>query len=350
VASHRRPKNPSRTRVTVLTAAAATAVAITANAQSAQAAPQPTTASLKAQIAQLNTAADTAIQKYDGAQQQQQELQAQVTTLQNQVARQQAALNAKSASLGAVAAAQYRSGTVDASMQLLLAADPTDYLDQASTLAQLNSSQASELSQYKAQQATLDTEKSQAEAKLTALDSVSNDLAAAKATAQTKLAAAQALLNTLTAAQQQAVTGGGGSGAVGSPGGADYGPTADLGSSAPGDALEARAFAAAQTRIGKPYVLGATGPDEFDCSGLMMWAYAQAGEDITRTTYSQINEGTPVNSVADLQVGDLIFFNGDAHVGMYAGNGIVLHAPHPGAVVRYEELATVGSIYAMRHF
>ncbi|WP_042458663.1 C40 family peptidase, partial [Streptacidiphilus jiangxiensis] len=121
------------------------------------------------------------------------------------------------------------------------------------------------------------------------------------------------------------------------------------GSSKAGDSVEAAAFAAAQTRLGLPYVYGATGPDSFDCSGLMQWAYAQAGVSLGRTTYDQINDGTPVNSTADLQVGDLIFFNNDSHVGMYAGNGMVLHAPHTGTVVKYERLDWIGSIYAMRH-
>jgi cell wall-associated NlpC family hydrolase len=98
-----------------------------------------------------------------------------------------------------------------------------------------------------------------------------------------------------------------------------------------------------------PYVYGATGPDSFDCSGLTQWAYAQAGVSLGRTTYDQINDGTPVASTADLQVGDLVFFNSDSHVGIYAGNGMVLHAPHTGTVVKYERMDWIGSIYAMRH-
>jgi cell wall-associated NlpC family hydrolase len=112
--------------------------------------------------------------------------------------------------------------------------------------------------------------------------------------------------------------------------------------------VEAAAFAAAQTKLGDAYVYGATGPNTFDCSGLTQWAYAQAGVSIGRTTYDQINAGTAV-SRANLQVGDLVFFNGDSHVGIYAGNNTVLHAPHTGTVVKYESIDTIGSIYAMRH-
>ena len=115
-----------------------------------------------------------------------------------------------------------------------------------------------------------------------------------------------------------------------------------------GDSVEATAFAAAQTKLGDAYVYGATGPNTFDCSGLTQWAYAQAGVAIGRTTYDQIDAGTAVTR-ANLQVGDLVFFNGDSHVGIYAGNNTVLHAPHTGTVVKYESIDTIGTIYAMRH-
>ena len=352
MASHRRPKSPSRTRITVLTAAAATAVAIGANAQSAQAAPQPTTASLKAQVDQLNTAADAAVQKYDAAQEQQQQLQAQVSSLENEVARQQAAVTARESSLGATAAAQYREGTIDPSVQLFLSSDPTDFLNQASMAQQVNSNQVSTLADLQTQQATLNSEKAEAETKLKALDATSEQLAAAKAQVQQKLAAAQARLNSFTAAQRAALQAAMNAPATGHSGGGSssgFGSTADLGHASAGDSVEAAAFAAAQTRIGDTYIYGDDGPTTFDCSGLMMWAYAKAGVNIGRTTYDQIDQGTPVASVADLQVGDLVFFNDDSHVGMYAGNGMLLHAPHPGAEVRYESLSTVGTIYAMRH-
>ena len=106
------------------------------------------------------------------------------------------------------------------------------------------------------------------------------------------------------------------------------------------------AFAAGQTKIGTPYVYGATGPSSFDCSGFTSWAYAQAGVSIPRTSESQANIGTRIYSQSDLQVGDLVFFFGDIHhVGLYAGNGQVLHAPRTGTVVRYESMSTIGGAF-----
>jgi peptidoglycan DL-endopeptidase CwlO len=93
-----------------------------------------------------------------------------------------------------------------------------------------------------------------------------------------------------------------------------------------------------------PYVWGATGPDSFDCSGLTQWAYAPAGISLPRTTYAQASVGTRL-SPGQLQPGDLVFFFGDLHhVGLYAGNNMVLHAPHTGADVRYESISTIGPV------
>lgn len=91
--------------------------------------------------------------------------------------------------------------------------------------------------------------------------------------------------------------------------------------------------------IGRPYVFGATGPDTFDCSGFTSYVYRNAvGREITRTTYTQINQGRPV-SRDQLQPGDLVFTNGLEHVGIYVGGGQMIHAARPGVGV------IVGPIY-----
>lgn len=94
-----------------------------------------------------------------------------------------------------------------------------------------------------------------------------------------------------------------------------------------------RAANLALAQIGKPYVWGATGPSSFDCSGLTQWAYHQVGVNLPRTTYAQDGVGTQV-SESNLQVGDLVFFYGGDHVGIYVGNGNVVHAPQPGESVK----------------
>ncbi|MFD4469308.1 C40 family peptidase [Rhodococcus sp. NPDC058505] len=93
------------------------------------------------------------------------------------------------------------------------------------------------------------------------------------------------------------------------------------------------ALDAALSKLGAPYVWGATGPNSFDCSGLVQWAYRQAGVSVPRTTHDQVNAGSPVGR-GDLQPGDVVLFSGAEHVGLYAGDGTVVHAPTTGQPVK----------------
>lgn len=95
----------------------------------------------------------------------------------------------------------------------------------------------------------------------------------------------------------------------------------------------AKILKAARSRIGDPYVWGASGPNAFDCSGLVMWAHEQLGIKIPRTSQDQINGGHHI-ARKNLQPGDIIAFYGNAsHVGVYAGNNRVVHAPYAGQSV-----------------
>ncbi|MET0702847.1 MAG: C40 family peptidase [Mycobacterium sp.] len=102
------------------------------------------------------------------------------------------------------------------------------------------------------------------------------------------------------------------------------------------------AVRAALSRLGRPYVWGATGPNQFDCSGLVQWAYHQAGIRLDRTTYDQINDGVPVPR-SQIRPGDLVFPH-SGHVQMAIGNGMVVEAPHAGATVRISPLGTAIAI------
>ncbi|WP_242613900.1 NlpC/P60 family protein [Actinomadura roseirufa] len=106
-----------------------------------------------------------------------------------------------------------------------------------------------------------------------------------------------------------------------------------------GTGKAAQALRYAMTKIGRPYVWGAAGPTTFDCSGLTMWAYKQVGINLPHYTGSQWNAGTRV-SESELQPGDLVFFHSDLHhMGMYVGDGKMLHAPHTGDVVKIAPMA-----------
>jgi len=109
---------------------------------------------------------------------------------------------------------------------------------------------------------------------------------------------------------------------------------------APIMSLGEQAFKAAEAKLGAPYVYGAAGPDAFDCSGLVQWAYKQAGLNLPRTSYDQAAAGTPV-SRDNLQVGDVISFYGGSHSGIYAGNGNVIHASTAGQPVKIAPVSSM---------
>jgi cell wall-associated NlpC family hydrolase/predicted esterase len=115
---------------------------------------------------------------------------------------------------------------------------------------------------------------------------------------------------------------------------------------APPNPQQAAAVGYALAQLGKPYVYGATGPDSFDCSGLMLRAWHAAGVSIPRTSGAQSRSGAPVAGIADLQPGDLIFIPGSdgtasdpGHVGMYIGNDQLVNASEPGVPIRLDTVA-----------
>ncbi|MBU3059974.1 C40 family peptidase [Nocardia sp. NEAU-G5] len=94
------------------------------------------------------------------------------------------------------------------------------------------------------------------------------------------------------------------------------------------------ALDAAKSKLGAEYIWGASGPSNFDCSGLVQWAYKQAGINLPRTSFEQSHVGKPV-ALKDLQPGDLLVTEGGGHVQMYAGDGKVIQAPQSGETVSY---------------
>ncbi|MGW6460635.1 NlpC/P60 family protein [Streptomyces sp. NPDC055078] len=340
MASHRRPKQPSRTRVTVLTATAAAAVAMTA--QTAQADPKPSKSEVKEKVDKLYEEAEKATEKFNGAKEQQNKLQKQVDALQDKVARGQDELNTLRDNLGSVASAQYRSGGMDPSLQLLLSSDPDSYLDKASALDQIGTKQTEAIDEIQAKQRTLAQQRKEAQSKLGDLADTRKELGTKKREVQTKLGQAQKLLNSLSAKERAAVK-------AEDTRANRASERADLGKPKPGSQRASSAFGAAQSKIGTPYVYGASGPNSFDCSGLTSWAFSQAGVSIPRTSQAQAGIGTRISSQSDLKQGDLVFFYGDLHhVGFYAGNGQVLHAPRTGAVVRYESINNMPYQFGVR--
>lgn len=113
-----------------------------------------------------------------------------------------------------------------------------------------------------------------------------------------------------------------------------------------------KAVQLAKSKLGCKYVWGATGPNTFDCSGLMYWIAKQLGKSIPRTSKEQSRSGTPV-SKANLLPGDLVFFankNGVHHVGMFIGNNQFIHSPQTGDVVKVSKLSSRKDFYNARRY
>ncbi|GAB2839859.1 C40 family peptidase [Streptomyces deserti] len=290
----------------------------------AQAAPLDDT---RAEVDRLHEEAEKATEAYNKADERTDALRERVGTAQDRIARQQERINTMRDSLGSLAGAQYRSGGIDPSLALLFSDDPDDYLDKASVLGRINAHQAGELNDLQAAMRELAQERAEASRTLRELEKSRKAVAVHKKTVERKLAQARQLLNSLPDEARAAYDRATRSGRADLPG---------LGAVAPASGRAAAAIAAARSALGKPYVWGANGPSGFDCSGLMQWSYAQAGVWLPRTSQAQRYAGRQV-PLSEAQPGDLVIYRSDAsHVGMYMGNGQVIHAPYPGAPVRYD--------------
>ncbi|TDD80622.1 hypothetical protein E1293_20355 [Actinomadura darangshiensis] len=224
-----------------------------------------------------------------------------------------------------MAATAYKNGDSTDVTGFVGSADPQGVLDQAAVFSHLSHERSSQLTQFLATAQRLRREQSQAKTAYDEVKSKQSELKKQKQDLDKKVKKQESTVRKL----------GGGSSGGGSIGGTYNGP-------ASGSARAALNFAFAQK--GKPYSYGATGPGSYDCSGLTMKAWAAAGVNITRTTNSQY-AATKRVSKGDLQPGDLVFFSGLGHVGMYIGNGQMIHAPHTGDVVKISSVDGHGSYY-----
>lgn len=377
MASHRKSR-PSATRVAgirtpALATAALTSVALLS--QTANAAPhedgKPSLEEVEKKVDALYRQAESATEKYNAAKERTGKQRKQVDTLLDDVAERTDRLNKAREELGSFAAAQYRTGAAAPDTSTFLLADsPQDYFDQTQLMNRLTSRQKGAVDDYATQQSATMAKRQEAARSLETLTETQDDLRTAKSTVQTKLASARELLSQLTAqekarlaeiekkqqaeaarkaaelAKQQAQAAQQrGSSSTSSSGGSSSssGSASDSASGSSYGTKAAKAIAFARAQIGKPYVWGATGPGSYDCSGLSQAAWKAAGVSLPRTTYDQVNAGTTV-PLADALPGDLVFFYDDvSHVGVYIGNGMMIHAPKPGAYVREESVYYAGS-------
>lgn len=340
MAAHRRPRqrplsgSTVRTAATLALAGAATATGFDGTGH---ATPQLTPEQVRAKVDQLYQEAEAAAERYNGAKEKADTAQERLKTLGDEAARRQERLNAARDALGSIAAAQYREGGIDPAVRLVLSADPQRYLDGAEFAERAGTRQAAAVAHVRDQLREIEQLRETAHVELTTLRSRQAELRRQKRTVTGKLDEARRLLSRLSPEQRAAI---GRSDEAGHASRAAAGARDALGaagSPGPVTAPNSRAAAAvayAYRKLGSPYVWGATGPDAFDCSGLVQAAYRSAGISLPRTTYAQIDAGRRVPR-SELLPGDLVFFySGISHVGIYVGNGQMIHAPNPSAPVR----------------
>ncbi|MEU0103168.1 C40 family peptidase [Streptomyces sp. NPDC006267] len=385
LASHRKPRAKVRTAspaVGLTTAALASVTLLSPqSATAAPAEPKPAIEEVRKKVDALYRQAGAATQEYNRAKAASASQQTKVDALLSDVAKRTEKINEARRALGSYAAAQYRSGGITPTATFFLADDPQGYFDQSRLMDLATERQQRAVTEFGTQQAAAAKKRAEAAKSLETLTGTQATLASSKKDVQTKLTEARGLLSRLTAeekarlaelerekeaeakekaaklaarqaaeakeraaaeekAREEAADDSGG---TGSGSGTDTGPGTGTGtgtgSGYAAKAEEVLAFARAQ--IGKPYVWGASGPSSYDCSGLTQAAWRAAGVTLPRTTWDQVEVGTRV-ATSDLLPGDLVFFYDDiSHVGVYKGDGMMIHAPKPGANVREE------SIYSM---
>ncbi|MEU9451197.1 NlpC/P60 family protein [Streptomyces sp. NPDC048277] len=304
----------------------------------------------------LYRAAEVATEAYDAADEKAAEQEKRLTSLHKDLARSEGRLADLHDLAGAAARTQYRGGNLDSTgLQLLLGDHPEHALDDAAQARQALRSLVNVSESQKTARAELSRQTDAAAQKLRELRTSRAEKAEAKGKIEKKIAEAEQIEAGLKKEQtrklaqlekdqaQQAKakwadSGYGGGTSTGT--GAGDGRT-----KASGAAGKAVDFALAQ--IGKPYVWGAVGPSSYDCSGLTSTAWAAAGHPIPRTSQAQWQGLTRVG-LSSVQPGDLIIYYDATHVGMYIGDGMIVHAPRPGRTVTTAPAASMPILGVVR--
>jgi len=292
--------------------------------------PKPDLTTLVSQAKQLEFQINALSEQYDGLRLQLTRAQADAKIAEAAASRGATALAVGQQAIAQLAAENYMNSGLDPTLQALTIGNPAQFLGQASAIAELDQSTGARVN-------TLSSEENQALRDKETADQQITAVQALEAQMNVKQKAIQAKIDVVnSAAMKQAM-------AVFTRTGQYPNisiPTANT--------VGAQALQAAITREGDPYVWGAAGPSAFDCSGLVVWAYAQEGISLPHYTGSLWNSGVHV-ARADLEPGDLVFFFADiSHVGIYIGNGLMIDAPDFGQDVEVQAVYWSSYVGAVR--
>ncbi len=230
----------------------------------------------------------------------------------------------------------YQGQNLSAVGQVVVSDDPSAFLAQMSTLSAYDGLQDQLFDTYSTEVKALDIRRQATAAQAAELAAVEEELAEEKATIDEKVEEAESLLSRLETEARQAVVS------------RDASRTGTAPVSVPASGRAAAAVQYALAQVGKRYVYGAAGPSAFDCSGLTMMAWRQAGVSLPHSSSAQYGGGTKVSTSA-LQPGDLVYYYSPiSHVGIYIGNGQIVHAANPSTGVQITGVRSMPLVGATR--
>jgi cell wall-associated NlpC family hydrolase len=296
----------------------------------APAEPMPSLQSLIAQAKTLSNQINSLNQQYDGLRIQLAQARTEVTVAQRTYQEDLAQLGAGKLAVGQLAAQSYMNGGMDSPFALLTSSSPQTLIGRAAFMQELQQENGDRVSLIAEAVAAAQRARETAEQQSRRAAQLSAQMAVKRRQAQAKIN----ILNSAVFKKAMNIFS-----RTGSYPNISI-PTANT--------IGAQALRYALSRRGDVYVWGGSGPGVFDCSGLVMWAYAQVGISLPHYTGAQWNMGIHV-SRSQLQPGDLVFFYADvSHVGMYIGNGLMVDAPDFGEVVQVQPVMWAYYVGAVR--
>lgn len=302
-------------------AVAVTLAAVAAVSIPGVASADPSPAKARARLVKLNERADEVVEQYNQATEAHKKAKQKYDALNAEVARKNAQADGLRKDLVSAVVSDYQSGPLTTWGRFVADGTPDEVLSGMAALEQISRARAAKLAAFQATTKDLRARRDEARAVLAEADAARDKVRAEKAKVDKLVKAQTKLLRRLGAFR------------AGDPNSAGIRYTG----SASGNARLALQFAFAQ--VGKPYQYGAEGPNSYDCSGLTQAAWRTAGVELPRTTWTQWAWGASRRVSLDaLQPGDLLFSKGLGHMGMYAGNGKMVHAPQTGDVVKVVDL------------
>ncbi len=281
---------------------------------------EPDIDDVKARVDTLYHEAEQASERYNDARVELDEAEVKLRALRADLERQSDKVDEIRAEVAAAVVSQYQGSALSSTTQVLLSENPDAFLDQLSTVSEYNDQQSQMMADFAIQAKQLEMREEAAEREVARIAAMEKQLAEEEAEIKEKAGEAEDLLAELEEEEREAAL---------SRSSSRTTVTADV----PASGRAGAAISYAMAQVGDAYVYGAAGPDAFDCSGLTMMAWGQAGVGLPHSSSGQMGYGTPVSSSA-LQPGDLVFYYSPvSHVGMYIGNGMIVHAANPGSGV-----------------